>query len=353
MKKICTIKTINEILTSRDFVKGGALLSPWWVTGIADAEGKFSIILHKSKKCSCTFIVTQKGHSVGILFDLQRYFKCGKVILDNRRYNTYKFVVSKKEDLYNIIIPHFDKYPLVTSKNLDFLDFKKVLLMYEYNLHLINNNMEKIFFIKNNMNNKRPFDQRLHYHNCLKITENLNNEWVQAFIDGSGLFKFSINKKKKSFIPIFEIVQINCEGKVLERIKDFFGSGSLELKYDIYYKNGSKFSRYVNKYVLDQYYSVIKFIDKYPMLTNKQLDFQDWKRLIELKHNKVYNTKKGLLKMQNIIKGMNKHRFKLIVEPNVVECYNNLIISNNYNQFNLIKYNNKLNLVKFNEYIDK
>jgi hypothetical protein len=133
------------------------------VTGIIDAGGKFSITL-ESKVCFCIFEITQKELSVDILYILQKYFKCGEIILDDKQYDknykTYKFIVTKNEDLCNIILPHFDKYPLVTSKNLDYLDFKKVVLMCKEGLDLFNIHRRKIFFIKNNMNSKRSFDQR-------------------------------------------------------------------------------------------------------------------------------------------------------------------------------------------------
>jgi hypothetical protein len=59
--------------------------------------------------------VTQKHHSAGILYDLERYYECGNVQIDNRKENAFKFNVNKLDDIINKIIPHFDKYPLLTS----------------------------------------------------------------------------------------------------------------------------------------------------------------------------------------------------------------------------------------------
>lgn len=105
-------------------------LSPHWVTGIVDAEGNFSINKQKigdKYKFSLAFKVTQKEHSLGILYDLKNYFNCGHIHIDNRKENAYKFNVARREDIIKYVIPHFDKYPLITSKYLDYLDFKKVL----------------------------------------------------------------------------------------------------------------------------------------------------------------------------------------------------------------------------------
>lgn len=327
MKFTMTNKEYTKVITfklpaSRDFVKGGSKLSPWWVTGITDAEGNFSIALQEPRKCSCAFKVTQKGHSMGILYDLKRYFKCGKVIIDNRKFNAYKFIVTKNEDLFNIIIPHFEKYPLETSKNLDFLDFKKVVLMCKEGLHLINDNREKINFIKNNMNSKRSFDQRWHFHEGSEYKK-LNNEWVQAFIDGEGTFQFNVYKtstKNKSYCvltPSLEIAQSNHEIKVLYRIKKFFNMGYLKPKYDINNIDAAKSSRSVNRYILLQYSTVIEFVNKYPMLTCKHLDYEDWKKLIELKDKKAYKTSEGSLEMWKIKNSMNRQRVTLTIELNV------------------------------------
>jgi hypothetical protein len=59
---------------------------------------------------------------------MKKYFGCGAVLVDNKAFDTYKYQVSKVEDIINIIIPHFDKFPLVGSKQLDYLDWKKAIL---------------------------------------------------------------------------------------------------------------------------------------------------------------------------------------------------------------------------------
>jgi hypothetical protein len=82
--------------------------------------------------------------------------------------------VTNNEDLCNYILPHFDKYPLVTSKNLDFLDFKKVVLMHKDGLDLFNIYRREITFIKNNIN-KRSFEERYHFYEGLDI-KNLDKQ---------------------------------------------------------------------------------------------------------------------------------------------------------------------------------
>lgn len=86
-------------------------LTPWWVTGIIDSEGNFSVVTQKtskggvSSKISLNLKVTQKEHSKGILLALQKYFGCGNIYIDNRKENAYKFSVNKIDDILYKIIP--------------------------------------------------------------------------------------------------------------------------------------------------------------------------------------------------------------------------------------------------------
>jgi len=133
------------------------------VTGITDSEGNFSIAVQSignKHKISLAYKVTQKEHSAGILYDLQRYFECGNVHVDNKKESALKFNVAKLSDIINKVIPQFDKYPLLTSKNLDYQDFKKVALMMQEGLHLTAEGVSSILSIKENMNSKRSFEER-------------------------------------------------------------------------------------------------------------------------------------------------------------------------------------------------
>ena len=313
--------TNYKLNQSIDFVKEKeeTSIAPWWVTGITDAGGKFSIIL-ESKKCFCVFKITQKELSRDVLYDIKNYFKCGEIVLDDQQFDkkdkTYKFIVTKIEDLCNIILPHFDKYPLITSKNLDFLDFRKVVLMCKDGLDLFNIHRRKIFFIINNMNSKRSFDQRWQFHDGLEI-QRLNNEWVQAFIDIRGLFYFGVFKDKYGphknefsciLIPSLIIRLKNNEIKLLCYLEKFLGLSYLNIdRYDI---KTIKSYRTL-KCIFPDYLEIIKFVDKNMMSTYNMTDYEDWKELMELAKKKTYNTSKGLLKMWIIKNSMYSDKIKI------------------------------------------
>lgn len=262
-------------------------------------------------KVALAFKVTQKESSMGILLDLQKFFGCGTISIDNRLNNAYKFSVYRLDDIINKVLPHFDKHPLLTSKYLDYQDFKKVALLMQKGVHL--DDINAIEEQKQNMNTARSFEERwAHLKSCEPIQ--LNNDWVQGFIDGEGSFQFGMYSLKNRGKPslalhcTLEIAQSSHDVIILDAIRKFFGCGYLKPKYDIHDLEAVKKSRSVSRLVIGQPQSVIELLDQYPLLTRKYLDYLDWKTLIQLKADRAQDTAEGLAKMHAIRDGMNSKR---------------------------------------------
>jgi hypothetical protein len=49
-------------------------------------------------------------------------------------------------------------------------------------------------------------------------------------------------------------------------------------------------------------------VKEYPMLTRKQLDYLDWKKIVDLKSEGAHKTSEGLTLMKQIISKMNSKR---------------------------------------------
>ena len=201
-----------------------------------------------------------------------------------RQFNAFKFTVSNISDLANIIILHFDKYPLVGSKQLDFLSFKKAIYLYIENKNLYK---DEILAIKNTMNKSRSFKERWYYLSSKDIY--ITPEWLQAFIDGEGSFQCSIlntTNQNKPYLNVnltLEIAQSSHDIKVLSAIRNYFAIGYLKPKYDINSYTETKFHKSVSRLIITNNEVVINFVDKYPMFTSKHLDYLDWKDLAFLK----------------------------------------------------------------------
>jgi len=95
--------------------------------------------------------VTQHSRDSGLMNLFVKFFGCGKV---NIRSNTDRcdFYIQEFIQIYNIIIPHFDKFPLCNAKSLDLADFKKAVIFYKEKGR---NSKEDIKQIISNMNSKR------------------------------------------------------------------------------------------------------------------------------------------------------------------------------------------------------
>ena len=59
-----------------------------------------------------------------LLRKIQYFFGVG-IILERETLNKVVYSVQSYRDITNVIIPHFDKYPLITQKKADYLLFKQ------------------------------------------------------------------------------------------------------------------------------------------------------------------------------------------------------------------------------------
>ena len=61
-----------------------------------------------------------------MLKKIQSYFGIG-IISERANLNIVIFSVQSRIDITNVIIPHFDKHPLITQKKADYLLFKQAI----------------------------------------------------------------------------------------------------------------------------------------------------------------------------------------------------------------------------------
>ena len=64
----------------------------------------------------------------------------------------------------------------------------------------------------------------------------------------------------------------------------------------------------MNRYICRDVSTIINFVDQYPMLTTKHLDYLDWKKIVELKNSGAHKTKEGLDLILQTISKMNSKR---------------------------------------------
>lgn len=115
---------------------------------------KFSINLHSREEELLKGIAVFLKSSITSLSNssVVIYFKDKKLYKSE---NTVCLSFSKYSDIVNIIIPFFEKYPIVGIKSFDFDDFKKVAGIIKTKEHLTLDGFNKILKIKSSMNLNR------------------------------------------------------------------------------------------------------------------------------------------------------------------------------------------------------
>jgi hypothetical protein len=142
-----------------------------WILGFVDGEGCFSIgfvrqpnrperrgystgyqVFHR-------FVVTQGARSAGCLEEIRDFFGVGR-IFENKRHDNHKehlvqYSVGRRDDLIDVIIPFFRRYPLRTSKQLDFERFASCMEIVRANRHLTREGLIEIAEIAETMNHRK------------------------------------------------------------------------------------------------------------------------------------------------------------------------------------------------------
>ena len=118
-----------------------AQINPWFITGFTDGDGSFSVSIAKKKsgsgwKIQPLFTIGLDPKDLDLLVQIKAYFKVGKIYTSAR--GIVYYTVGSTKDIIKYILPHFDKYNLVTLKIKDYLVFKNiVLLIEEHNPYLV------------------------------------------------------------------------------------------------------------------------------------------------------------------------------------------------------------------------
>jgi hypothetical protein len=151
------------------------LITIGWLLGFVDGEGCFSIGLTRQAggdnragyrtgwQVSHSFVVVQGARSLDALHQLRKFFGVGAVYA-NRRHDNHKehlwhYVVGARDDLREIIIPFFERYPLRTSKRDDFLKFKRCVDMCAVGFHLTHQGLAEIAAIMQTMNHQKSREE--------------------------------------------------------------------------------------------------------------------------------------------------------------------------------------------------
>ena len=267
--------------------------------------------------------------------------------------------------LINVIIPHFDKYPLITQKNADFILFKKVVDLINCGEHLTIDGLKKILAIRASINwgltakLKAAFPEIVPAERLFIQSKKIFDPWwLAGFTSGEGCFYIKISKSKTHKLGlvvqlIFKIAQHSKDEQLIKYLITYLGCG-------IYVTRSKDKNVQVNDYVVtrlsDIINIVIPFFDKYKIVGVKSLDFADLKKVAELMHqNEAHLNPEGLKKICQIKSRMNDGRCKIsndsiLRSASLIQSLNNKIYYSTTTT-NLFNKKNLNNNISFNEWL--
>src|SRR3954471_13715445 len=111
-------------VSSREFLSA-------YISGYVDGEGCFTVSISPRAKLADgwevrpSLSVSQNGDRAEVLQLIQAYFGCGSIRPD-RSEKTLKWETRRLEDILSRVIPHFDRFVLLSGKRLDFECFARI-----------------------------------------------------------------------------------------------------------------------------------------------------------------------------------------------------------------------------------
>jgi hypothetical protein len=134
-------------------------LSPDWVVGFVDGEGCFHVSINRQPEMKlqyqvlAEFVVVQHQRDTQVLQALKRFFRGGVVRVNHG--DRWCFRVRKLETLVQVC-SFFQRHPLRTKKQVDFVKFRKVIDLIISNEHLTVAGVRKIVGLAKSMNHADP-----------------------------------------------------------------------------------------------------------------------------------------------------------------------------------------------------
>ena len=216
-----------------------------------------------------------------------------------------------------VIINHFNKYPLLTQKRADFLLFEKIALLMNNKEHLTDAGLHKIVAIKASMNLGLSEKLSISFPEITPCERPIVNilsipdpNWIIGFTDGDGSFFVNVVKTNNllghKVKLMFRIAQHDRDLNLINLIIKYLNCGTTQRKaysgsqIHIIDFNVSKFN--------DIYTKIIPFFEEYKLKSNKNLDFLNFCEVAHLINDSLHLTPEGIAKILEIKAKMNSNR---------------------------------------------
>ena len=205
------VEVKNSVIGITDIQKASQRLNTkdiQWLIGFTDGDG--CLTMYKEKKYLNNwrheYSIALNIKDIRLLYKIKKILGCGVI----RKYNNVAiFNVKKIKHLIYIIIPIFDKYPLLTDKKrLTYLNFRNNLLQKAL-LSKRNITYDDIIFIKQLLDNVPNNLYNISIEDLFKYIDNhFFNNWLVGFTEAEGSFYFIKNNNSYTNIQNLSLSQI-------------------------------------------------------------------------------------------------------------------------------------------------
>jgi len=334
LKRDYQVKTLSNQIINKRFYSSNLpesvqlsvekeTLSPWAVVGFSDAESSFMIRIRKNSKYKtgwtvvAVFSIALDKKDLFLLESIKDFFG-GLGSIKKHGKGTFSYRIESSEQIMKLIIPFFDKYPLITEKLGDYILFKKVIKLMSNKEHLTEAGLHKIVSLKASINKGLSEELQAAFPQCVPAPRPPvynksipDPNWLAGFVSGDGSFKFILKKSssvKVGFqsILIFQITQHAKDEKLMKSLISYFKCGYIEKD------SRGPWLYYTISSFTDIYNIIIPFFLQYNIIGSKKLDFNDWYKIAILIQDKHHLTPEGLNKIISIKEGMNKGRLSSV-----------------------------------------
>lgn len=178
--------------------KSNFQLNPFWVAGLVDGEGCFSVIISKSNslkvgwRVRVYFYIGMHIKDRALLVAIQNLFGVGSIYSATE--SLVRYQVDSFKDI-KIIIDFFDKYKLITYKDADFFLCKEVYNLMLNKEHLTTEGLHKIVAIHASINWGLTNQLKAAFPGIVPVLRpKVKNHiipdpyWLAGFVDGEGCF---------------------------------------------------------------------------------------------------------------------------------------------------------------------
>jgi len=264
-----------------------------WFVGFVDAEGCFQVRVrdrrekNKGLTVELSFLIHLHKDDLPLLTLIQKTLGCGNIRRSGKQF--VLFEVTRRGEIFGLIIPIFESFPLNSVKYLDYLAFKKAAEFILQNKHHSPEELKTITSLQNIMNSQR-IEYDLPSNHSIRITL----PWLIGFTEGDG--SFTTNKN----YPVLCWTLSSRELNLLKAIREFLGGqGHLSTIQTKILSQKDKSYLIISKIDL-LFNTILPLFNSHGLYSVKAIDYFWWSNIVELNYFGYHKLNEGLALIEKI-----------------------------------------------------